>query len=63
MFPWYTSNDSHIPDRVKIETISSKDKRLIDYEPKEGSLGLFGWNTIPEQADKVHSLTCTYIVI
>lgn len=53
VFPWYATSTSQLPERVKIETISSSEKRLTDHVPKEGSPGLFGWNTVPKQANKV----------
>ena len=54
VFPWYTSSDGLLPDSVKIETIAAKENQATDCVPKEGLLGLFGWRTVPDQANKVH---------
>lgn len=53
VFPWYlysNKNEVSSPDRVKLETLLPSKQRLTSFEPKEGPLGLFGWNTIPKEA-------------
>ena len=41
------------PVRVKLETVAEPMHRQTALEPKEGVYGLFGWNTIPNEAKKV----------
>ena len=55
-FPWFDGNtgkESSVPIRVKLETLTQPVHRQVSLEPKEGSYGLFGWNTVPSDAKEV----------
>ena len=39
--------------RVKLETLADPAHRQMALEPREGSFGLFGWNTVPKDAKQV----------
>ena len=45
--------------RLKIETMTVPAKQQTVYEPHDGPMGLFGWNTVPASAEEV----CCLVVI
>ena len=49
-YPWCEGGEVV---RVKVERMGEVGQRQVALEPKEGSTGLFGWNTITGDAKEV----------
>ena len=52
-FPWFEGEGVKSLVRVKLETVAEPLHRQTALQPKEGVYGLFGWNTIPNEAKEV----------
>lgn len=48
-FPWINSEGEIV--RIKMRSLTQKGKQRL--EPKGGGWGLFGWNTIPDDATEI----------
>ncbi|KAL5479694.1 hypothetical protein EMCRGX_G023254 [Ephydatia muelleri] len=53
VFPWFEEREDKAPFRIKMETVVDRSDRQVVLEPKDGSYGLFGWNTVPAGAKEI----------
>eukprot|EP00731_Ephydatia_muelleri_P036140 Em0205g3a len=63
VFPWFEEREDKAPFRIKMETVVDRSDRQVVLEPKDGSYGLFGWNTVPAGAKEVDEDKRKYKVV